>query len=108
MLFRSLQIPQTRRVRYGKREVVSARKQVAYKLPGTKSGLSGPKRVLRPLIKQACTHSNRQHHSCCLHQQGRRRHEVWPTLCPTTANPDLVGPGIRGLAHSLPYYYGES
>ena len=67
----------------------ATRKQVACKLSGTKSCLSGPKSVPRPLFKQDCTHSNRQHHSCCLHKQ-RRRYEVGPTVCPTMANPDLV------------------
>ena len=69
--------------------VVLARKQVTYKLSDTKSGISGPKRVTRPLFKWAFTHSNRQHHSCCLHIQGSR-HDIVPTVCPTVANPDLV------------------
>ena len=50
---------------HGKRDLVPARKQVAYALPETKRGLCGPKRVPRPLFKQDYTHSNRQHHSCC-------------------------------------------
>ena len=33
--------------------------------------------------------SNRQHHSGCLHKQGRR-HQVGPTVCPSVENPDLV------------------
>ena len=55
-----------------KRDLVPVRKQVAYKLPGTKGGLSGHKRVQISLFTQNCTHSNRQHHSCCIHKQGWR------------------------------------
>ena len=72
-----------------KRDLVPTRKQVAYKLCGTKGGLSGPKRVPRPLFKQYCTRSNRQHQSYCLHKQGRMP-EVGPTVCPIVANPDLL------------------
>ena len=54
-----------------KGNVVPSRKQVTHKLPGTKSSLSGPKRVQRPLPKQHSTHSYRQHHGCCLHEQPR-------------------------------------
>ena len=60
------------------RDLVSTKKQVAYKQSGTKGSLFGPKRFPRSLFKQRCIHSNRQHHSCCLHKQGRR-HEVGPT-----------------------------
>ena len=62
---------------------------IQYKLPGTKGGLSGTKRVPRPLFKQDCTQSKRQQHSCCLHKQGRS-HEVGNTVCPIVANPDLA------------------
>ena len=64
-------------------------KQAAYKLSRTKSSPSGFKRVPRPLLKQDDTCSNQQHHSSVIHKQGRR-HEVRPTLCPTTENLDLV------------------
>ena len=47
-----------------KRDLVPTRKQVSSNQPGTKGGLSGPKRVPRRLFQQNCTHSNRQHHSC--------------------------------------------
>ena len=69
---------------HSKRDLIPTRKQVVYKLPGTKGGLSGPKRVPRPPFKEECAHRNRQHHSCCLHKQ-RRRHQVGPTV-----GPDLV------------------
>ena len=35
---------------------VPSRKQVAHRLPGTKGGLLGPKRVSRPLLEQNCSH----------------------------------------------------
>ena len=41
------------------------------------------------MFKQNCTRTNRQHHSCCLHKQGRR-HEVGPTVCTIVVNSDLV------------------
>ena len=44
-----------------KGNLVSSRKQVAHKSLGTKSGLSGPKRVPRPLFKQHNLGSHRQH-----------------------------------------------
>ena len=49
--------------------LVSSRKQVAHKSLGTKSGLSGLKRVPRPLCKQHSPGSHRQHNSGCLYQQ---------------------------------------
>ena len=64
-----------------KGNLVTSRKQVAYKPFGTKGGLSGPKRVPRPLF--------RQHNSDCLYQQ-RRGDEVGLTVCPTVENPVLV------------------
>ena len=71
------------------RSLVSPGKQAAYKLSGTKSGLPGPKRVQRPLLKQDSSCSNRQHHSSGLHKQGRR-HEVGPHVCPPMEDPNLV------------------
>ena len=64
-------------------------KQAAYKLFGTKGSLSSLKRVPRPLLRQASSCSNRQHHGGVIHKQGRR-HEVGPTLCSTMENLDLV------------------
>ena len=64
---------------HSKRVLVPAGKQVAFQLPGTKGCLFGHDRVPRPLFKQDCTHNNRQHHSYCLHKQGRR-HEIGPTV----------------------------
>ena len=58
------------------------------KLPGTKGGLSGPKRVPRPLFEQHSPQSFRQYHSCCLHKQGGDA--VQPSVCPPVENPDLV------------------
>ena len=72
-----------------KRVLVTARKQAAYKLSGTKSSLSSFKRVSRPLYWPDSTCGNRQHYSSDLHKQGRR-HEVRPTLCPIMENLDLV------------------
>ena len=63
-----------------KGNLVSSRKQIAHnKSPGTKSGLSGLKRVPRPLFKQHSPGSHRQHNSGCLYQQ-RRGDEVCPTV----------------------------
>ena len=39
--------------------------------------------------KVVLIYSNRQHHICCLHKQGKR-HEVRPYVCPNMENPDLV------------------
>ena len=72
-----------------KGNLVPSRKQVAHKPPGTKGGLSGPKRVPRPLFKQHSPGSHRQHNSGCLYQQ-RRGDEVGLSVCPTVANPVLV------------------
>ena len=68
---------------------VPPRKQIAHKPFGTKSSLSGPKRVPRPLLQQHSTGSHRQHNSGCLYQQGRGD-EVGLTVCPTVENPVLV------------------
>ena len=72
-----------------KRDLVSPRKQIAYKLSGTKSSLLGPKRVPRPLFRGDSSCSNRQHHSSGLHKQGRR-HELRLTVCPSMKDPELV------------------
>ena len=76
----------------GKRVMVSARKQTAYKLSGTKSSFSSLKRVPRPLCGQDSSSGHRQYDSSVLHKQ-RRRHEVGPTVCPAVENLDLVYPG---------------
>ena len=93
MLCRSLEMHQSRlgqllRRAHGKWDLVPSRKQATYKLPGTKGSFLDPKRVPRPLSKQDCCHSNRQHHSYCLHKQGRK-YEVASTVCPME-NLDLV------------------
>ena len=74
-----------------KRVLVSARKQTAYKLSGTKGSVSSFKRVPRPLCGQDSSSGHRQYNSSGLHKQ-RRRHEVGPTVCPTLENLDLVYP----------------
>ena len=72
-----------------KRNWVPPRKQVAYKLSRTESGLFGPERVPRPLFKQDSACSYRQHHSGVTYKQGRR-HEASPAVWPSMANLDLV------------------
>ena len=69
--------------------MVTARKQVAYKLFGTQGSVSCLERVSKPLCKQDSTGGNRQHHSDVVYKQGRR-HEVGHTLCPSMENLDLV------------------
>ena len=56
---------------HSKGHLVSPRKQLAYKLFSTKGGLFGLKRVARPLLKQTCPRSYRQHHSGGLYKQER-------------------------------------
>ena len=71
------------------RNLVPTGKQIAHKLLGTKSSLSGSKRVPKAMHRQDGAGCDRQYHRSGLYQQGRR-HEVGPTLCPTLENPDLV------------------
>ena len=71
------------------RDLVTARKQVAYKLFGTQGSVSCLETISKPLCKQDSTCGNRQHYSNVVHKQ-RRRHEVGHTLCPTMENLDLV------------------
>ena len=87
-----------------KGNLVSSRKQVAHKSPGTKSGLSGLKRVPRPLFKQHSPGSHRQHNSGCLYQQ-RRGDEVGLPVCPTVENSVLVHQKTgnpQGTSHPRP------
>ena len=72
-----------------KRVLVSARKQAAHALSGTKSSFSSLKRVPRPLCGQHSPSGHRQYDSSVIHKQGRR-HEVGPTLFTTMENLDLV------------------
>ena len=65
-----------------KRVLVSAGKQAAHKLSGTKSSTLSPKRVPKPLHKPDCPSGHRQYYSSGLHKQ-RRGNEVGPTVCPT-------------------------
>ena len=71
--------------------LVTARKQAAYKLSGTKSSLSSLKGVPRPLCKPNSPSGYRQHNSCSIHKQGRR-HEVRPPVCLPVENLNLVFP----------------
>ena len=91
------------------RGLVTARKQAAYKLSGTKSSLSSFKRISRPLYRQDSTCGNRQHHSSVLHKQGRG-HEVGPTLCTAMENLDLVyqtASNSQSLTHPRPAERGS-
>ena len=67
-----------------KRVLVSAGKQTAHKLPGTK-------RVPKPMHKQNCPSGHRQYYSSGLHKHGRGN-EVGPAVCSTVENLDLVFP----------------
>ena len=71
------------------RDLVTARKQSAYKLFRTQGSVSCLKRVSKPLCKQDSTCGNRQHYSDVVYKQGRG-HEVGHTLCSTMENLDLV------------------
>ena len=84
-----------------KGNLVSARKQVAHKSLGAKGGLSGLKRVPRPLFKQHSLGSHRQHNSGCLYQQ-RGGDEVGLPVCPIVENPVLVHQEVsncQGTSH---------
>ena len=74
---------------HSKRRLVSSRKSSSHKLPGTKSGLTGLEKVPALGTRQSSSSCHRQHHSCGIHQQGRR-YEVRLTLCPSMATPVLV------------------
>ena len=71
------------------RDLVTARKQTAYKLFGTQGSVSRLKRVSKPLYRPDSTCGNRQHYRSCLHKQGRG-FDFEHTLCPTVENLDLV------------------
>ena len=74
---------------HSKRHLVSSRKSPSYKLPGTKSCLTGLKKIPAPSTKKSSSSCHRQHHGCGIHQQGGR-YEVRLTLCPSMATPVLV------------------
>ena len=87
-----------------KGNLVTFRKQVAHKSLGTKGGLSGPKRVPRPLFKQHSPSSHGQHNSGCLYQH-RTGDEVGLTVCPTVENPVLLHQetgNSQGTSHPRP------
>ena len=84
--------------------LVSSRKQVAYKSLGAKGGLFGLKTAPRLLFKQHSPGSHRQHNSGCLYQQ-RRGDEVRLPVCPTMENPVLVHQETgdsQGTSHPRP------
>ena len=88
-----------------KRVLVSAGKQAAHKLSGTKSSVPSLKRVSKSLCRQNSSGSNRQYYSSSLHKQGRRN-EVGPTVCPTVENLDLVFPATsdaKSSTHPRPF-----
>ena len=64
-------------------------RQAAYQLDTTESGLLGPERVPRPLLRKDNSRSNSQHLSGVIYEQGRR-HEVELTVFPSVENPHLV------------------
>ena len=74
-----------------KRVLVSAGKQAAHKLSGTKSSPLGLKRVPKPMNKQHCPSGHRQYYSSGLYKQGRGN-EVGPAVCSAVENLDLVFP----------------
>ena len=74
---------------YCQRILVPTGKQIAHKLLGVKSSLSGSKRVPKGLHRQNGASCDRQYHRSSLYQQGRGP-EVGPTLCPPMENLDLV------------------
>ena len=87
-----------------KGNLVPSRNQVTHKPLGTKGGLSGLKKVPRPLFKQHSPGSHRQHNSGCLYQQ-RRGDEVGLPVCPTVENPVLVHQetgNSQGTSHPRP------
>ena len=87
---------------YNKRRLVSTRKPPSHKLPRTKSGLAGLKKVPAPCTREGSADCHRQYHRCGLHQQGGR-YGVRLTLCPSLAAPVLVQPEAgcsKGQTHS--------
>ena len=91
---------------HGKRDLVPAGKQVAYKLPGVKCSLFGPKVVPRQnkivLIATDTT--------VVAYINKEKRHKFRPTLCPIGGNPDLVlqeTGNPQGLTHSMPAERGS-
>ena len=71
--------------------LVSAGKQAAHKLSGTKSSPPGLKRVPKPMHKQHGPGGHGQYYGSGLYKQGRGN-EVGPAVCSTVENLDLVFP----------------
>ena len=76
--------------------LVSAGKQAAHKLSGTKSSPPGLKRVPKPMHKQHCPGGHGQYYGSGLYKQGRGN-EVGPAVCSTVENLDLVFPATSDL-----------
>ena len=94
---------------YCKRNLVHSGKKAVYKLSGTERGITSPKRVPRPLLRQDSSCCNQQYYRRVIHKQGRR-HEVGPTVCPTMENLDLVFQEIsesQSLTHLRPAKRGS-
>ena len=86
---------------HSKRRLVSSRKSYSHKLPGTKSGFTSLEKIPALSTRKSSSSCHRQHHSCGVHQQGRR-YEVRLTLCPSLATPVLVQSetgSSKGQAH---------
>ena len=74
---------------HSKRHLVSSRKSSSHKFPGTKSCPTSLEKIPALGARQSNSSCHRQHHTCGIHQQGRR-YEVRLTLCPSMATPVLV------------------
>ena len=92
---------------HSKRHLVCSRKPSSCKLPGTKSGLVGPKKVPAHSAGKGRSSCHGQHYSCGIHQQGRR-YEVsslcallWRLLCWCNLNVVLKARHIPGRLNVL-------
>ena len=74
---------------HSKRGLVTTRKQVAYKLSGSKSSLPSLEKVSRHLCQTNSSGGHQQHYSSVIHKQ-RRRNEVRPSMCPSVEDLNLV------------------
>ena len=91
------------------RGLVTARKQAAHKLPGTKGSFSSLETISRPLYRQDSSCGNRQHDGCFVHKQGGG-HEVRPTVRPIMENLNLVyqePSDTQSPTHPRPSEYGS-
>ena len=72
-----------------KKHLVTTRKQVAHKFPRIEGSFSGPQGVQAFMQESDSVSGHGQHHSCCLHKQGRR-YEIRLSLCPPLETALLV------------------